>query len=175
MSRRAQNSFLTLRAQEEGKEMTDAEKKEYEALMEEAQRLQGTFKSMIGGAFGDDDPEPEPEPQSEAPKGFAIPIEEYDPEDYTPDLETEDPEPIDLESMSPEERERYEMGLCQNAGDNAFEACETAIASENWAEAWAQHEECIRNYQKSGILSEGSIFKVSFMDCLTDQEKKTAC
>ena len=43
---------------------------------------------MIGGAFGDESaPEPEEEAR-EQPKGFNIPIEEYD-DDLTPDLETE--------------------------------------------------------------------------------------
>ena len=54
------------------KELSEAEKKEYEELLKQAQHLQGTFDSMIGGAFAGQTPpeddaavESEPEPQEE--------------------------------------------------------------------------------------------------------------
>merc|ERR1719329_444823 len=138
--------------------------------MAEARRIQGTFDQMIGGAFGDESPAAqEPEPvqvvPEDGPKGFNIPIEEYD-DELTPELETEEFEPLDVESMSPEERAGYEAALKQNEGDAAYEACEAAIAAQDWATAWAQHELCVECYEKSGILSDGSIFKPSFEESL---------
>eukprot|EP00961_Rhodomonas_salina_P063884 858583-Rhodomonas_salina.1 len=42
-------SIVAARMSEGEKEMTEAERKEYEELLKQAQQLQGTFDSMIGG------------------------------------------------------------------------------------------------------------------------------
>uniref|UniRef100_A0A7S4U7P9 Uncharacterized protein n=1 Tax=Guillardia theta TaxID=55529 RepID=A0A7S4U7P9_GUITH len=160
------------------KELTDKEREEYEKLLEEAKRIQGTFNAMIGNAFAGQ-PEPEPEPEQQEPvqqkKGFDIPIEEpaYEEESlYTPEVNTEESEPVDLSTMTDEERAAYEMSRAQTLGDEAFEGSDAAIRMGDKARALELHNEAYAMYEKSGILHPNSIFRPSFMDSLKDQQAR---
>ncbi|EKX43537.1 hypothetical protein GUITHDRAFT_140314 [Guillardia theta CCMP2712] len=151
------------------KELTDKEREEYEKLLEEAKRIQGTFNAMIGNAFAGQ-PEPEPEPEQQEPvqqkKGFDIPIEEpaYEEESlYTPEVNTEESEPVDLSTMTDEERAAYEMSRAQTLGDEAFEGSDAAIRMGDKARALELH-----NFQRHP----NSIFRPSFMDSLKDQQAR---
>eukprot|EP00286_Rhodomonas_abbreviata_P021664 CAMPEP_0181301014 /NCGR_PEP_ID=MMETSP1101-20121128/7198_1 /TAXON_ID=46948 /ORGANISM="Rhodomonas abbreviata, Strain Caron Lab Isolate" /LENGTH=174 /DNA_ID=CAMNT_0023406291 /DNA_START=209 /DNA_END=733 /DNA_ORIENTATION=- len=164
-------------------EMSAAEKEEYEKLLKQAQQLQGTFDSMIGGAFaGQEPPQEEEKPQvveeeeeQTAPKGFNIPIEEWEDEEdsdiFTPEVSSEEEE-IDPATLSDEERAAYEMSQAQNKGDKAYEACDDAIKSGDVETAEEQHKVAVEMYTASGIMHPKSIFRPSFIECLQDQKAR---
>jgi len=138
-------------------ELTDEERKEYEALIERAKELKETYKEIMDNAMPADEPE--------APKGFNIPIEEMDESDY---VEPE-PEKIDPSTLSEEDRAFWEQEQIRDKADKAYEKAEQFIRDGKMKNARKQNGLAKEGYLKCGVLSPGSIFAPSFMDALDDQ------